>query len=194
LELFLAQEYWRKCAHKMLAKLTTGVSIITQTVYAIQPGKNPMHYYICVGRISRNYLATKIVKLNYSVTVILTLSLFLHAFAGLRLLLVRYKSNIELQSPISSKSVLNKESLVSVTANLSSLCMILFSSSIPSELNKIDFTQLQKHYLLIHIFHHYLPQTIFAATIIIFLIKNSQLRKFLKREYLMKNPTYDCKN
>jgi hypothetical protein len=24
LELFLAQEYWRKCAHKMLVKLTSG--------------------------------------------------------------------------------------------------------------------------------------------------------------------------
>ena len=170
----------------------TTVSIMTQTVYAIQPGKNPMHYYICVGRITNTYDATKTVKMNHSVLFILTVSCLLHAFAGVRLLIVRYKSNIELKSPMSSNSILNKESLVSVTSNLCSIFMILFSSAIPGELNKIDFSQLDKHFLLIHLFHHYSPQTIFAATILIFLMKNAQLRNFLKREYSIKNTMYDC--
>ena len=169
--------------------LVTVAGIITQSVYAFQPGKNPMHYYICVGQIPRNELSNE-VKMNYSSLTIVVISSLLHFFTWFRLYLISRNKTVQQDC---LNIVLNKESLANVTGNLLSVFIILVASSIPNVVNKIEFKELEHHSLLIHVFHHYLPQSMFLYFFVIYYCRNARLRKFLKRELTIKMEIYDCK-
>jgi len=170
--------------------LVTLAGILTQTVYAIQPGKNPLHYYICVGRIPRSQLSNE-VKMNYSSLTIVIISSLLHIFTWFRLYLISRKKTLQQDC---LNVVINKESLANVTGNLLSVFIILLASAIPNHVNTIDFETLDQHTLLVHIFHHYLPQSMFLYFFVIYYSRNARLRKFLKREFTIRiNAVYECK-
>ncbi len=170
--------------------LVTMAGLLTQSVYAFQPGKNPIHYYICVGAIPKSELSNE-VKMNYSSVTIVVFSSLLHFFTWFRLYLISRKKTVQQDC---LNIVLNKESLANVTANLLSIFIILVASSIPNVVNKIEFQELDQYTFLIHVFHHYLPQSMFLYFFIIYYSRNARLRKFLKREFTIKvNSVYDCK-
>ena len=166
---------------------TVSVSIIAQVTFVLTPGKNPIHFYICVGEIPISELEHS-VKLNHSVIALLIASIFLHIFTGIRLKSLKKKTIIE-ECKYSAKakniSIVDKESLASVTTNIISMIIFVIASYLPAQLNRIDMNNYHKfpNSLISDIFHHYFPQSQFLVTFFIFYCKNESLRLFLKREY-----------
>jgi hypothetical protein len=171
------------------------ISILSQIIFVLTPGKNPIHFYICVGEMPISEMEHS-VKLNYSVIALLISSILLHILAGFQLWVIRKKTikkETQYISKFKNNSIVDNDNLASVTSNIISLMIFIVASFVPAQLNKIDVLNFHSYpnSLISDIFHHYLPQSQFFVTFLIFYCKNESLRDFLKRKYLEKQRAYN---
>ena len=74
-----------------------GACFITHLVFMIMPGNNPNYFYICLGKIPRNYYNEK-TKVNYSLQFILLFSFLVHILGGVRYLVFKLKEKKNAES------------------------------------------------------------------------------------------------
>ena len=135
---------------------TVAISILAQIAFIITPGKNPVHFYICVGEIPVSELDPS-VKLNYSVIALLVVSICLHIFASFQIRAMKKKTQNNVATPRQVVSMVDKDSLASVTSYIISMMILVIASYVPAQLNKINVLNFNNisNSLISDIFHHY---------------------------------------
>lgn len=139
----LQDDYW-----KMFTNLWILVFwIVTQTVYIITPGKNPINYYMCIGSYPSEY-KNQPVKVNLSMLYVTLFSIGLHLVTAL----VHLKPD----------NTVEKKSLFSKTTNnigiTSLMCVSLILPAIINQKEPVDLDQ-YPNYLLFYALHQYLSET-----------------------------------
>jgi CRISPR/Cas system endoribonuclease Cas6 (RAMP superfamily) len=82
---------------------TISLSILSQTVFHIFPGKNPQSFYLCLGTVPLTFKEQK-VKVNWPSFALALTSLAVHLSIGLRTHFFNRKFNQVTMSEISSRS------------------------------------------------------------------------------------------
>jgi len=145
-----------------------GACTLSQTVYSILPGKNPMNFYMCTGRFPPEF-HNRPVKMNLPVTFLALLSLIVHLVVGTRNFYFKSKQSFN-SSP----------SLVTYTSNMvGTLSILIVSFLIPLWINKMDPEELDVYpnYILLYVQHHYMTQFNIIVIAISYFYKSPPLRK-----------------
>jgi hypothetical protein len=120
---------------------TAAFSAVSQTVFLLQPGKDPINYYMCMGKYPIEF-QNQPFKVNYSFLVVCIFSIVLHLAA----VVVKLKT----------KDIFEHKSLFSKTSNtigiISVMCVAFI---IPSLTNLKEHEELDKYpfYLLLYAHH-----------------------------------------
>ena len=141
---------------------------LSQTVYCIMPGKNPMNFYMCTGHFPPEY-QNRPVKINLPTTCLALFSLVVHLVVG--------TINFYFKSKQSFNS---SQSLVTYTSNMVGTLSLLFVSFIiPLWINRMDPEELDVYpnYILLYVQHHYMTQFNMILSIAAYLYKSQALRK-----------------
>ena len=166
---------------------TFGVSMASQLIYVLMPGKNPQNYYMCLGYYPTKYNG-EIVKINSSINYLLLFSFVAHVFSGIQIRLYRHKdSNKDQVQTINFAPVLGStKMMMNFTTNIISLLLLILSSAGPAMLNKMEPIILDTYpnVIWVYISHHYWPPCVLALTALIYYTKNPTLRSFLWFELL----------
>jgi len=146
-------------------------SLLLQCVYMILPGKNPINFYMCVGKYPVRFQNIPI-KMNFSLFILAMLSGFVHLFVGLFKIKYNLKNNLN-----------DAKSLYTFTSNTIGTFSLLASSIIiPMLVNKMEPDELDTYpnYLLLYIFHHYLIEFYLIVICVTYFCNSKALRmKFL---------------
>jgi hypothetical protein len=179
----LQDDFWRL----YLNLWTLGVSICTQVIYIIMPGKNPQNYYMCLGYYPTKYNG-EMVKPNSSINYFLLFSFIVHMLAGIRIKLHRRKeAQIDkIQTITVAASLGHSNMMMNFTTNITSLLLLILSAVGPAMLNKMEPLILDTYpnFIWVYISHHYWPPCVLALTALIYYSKNPPLRNFLWVEML----------
>ena len=124
--------------------------LLLQCVYMILPGKNPINFYLCVGKYPVRFQNIP-VKMNSSFWFLAMLSGLVHLFVGL----FKIKYNLKNNQNVDTKSLFNFTSNLVVTFSL-----LAFTLVISMLVNKMepDDLDIYPNYLLIYVFHHFTTQ------------------------------------
>ena len=176
-------DFWKS----FLFILLTAFSFLSHAVFIILPGNNPNYFYLCMGEVPKNH-KNNTTKVNFTLSVVLIFTILAHCFVGIKYFIYNKqgKKNINDSTLTTQISRLNidTQNLASFASNFLWLIYLLAISFVPL---KINTTKLEKfnsypEYMWMYVFHLYLPpiNQIFVAILII--MKNSHLRKYVKRE------------
>ena len=146
--------------------------LLSQCVYIILPGKNPINFYMCVGKYPVRFQNIP-VKMNFSFLILAVLSGFIHVFVGL----FKIKHNLKNNQTVDTKGLFN------FTSNIVGTFTILaFTSIIPVMVNKMEPDDLDTYpnFLLLYILHHYLTEFNLIVICITYFYASKALRtKFI---------------
>ena len=176
-------DFWKSFLFILLAAF----SFLSHAVFIILPGNNPNYFYLCMGEVPKNH-KNNTTKVNFTLSVVLIFTILAHCFVGVKYLIYskqgKKKINDSTLATQISRINIDKHNLANFASNSLWLIYLLAISFVPL---KINTTKLEKfnsypEYLWMYVFHLYLPpiNQIFVATLLI--IKNSQLRSYVKRE------------
>jgi len=153
-------DFWIMFNNVLIATL----SVISQTVYLLQPGKDPINYYMCMGKYP-NEFQNQPVKVNYSFIVVCIFSIVLHLVAVV--------------DKLKTKDIFEHKSLFSKTSNtvgiISVMCVAFI---IPALANMKEPEELDKYpnYLLLYALHLYLTECNIIVIGIAYFWKTPSLR------------------
>ena len=168
-------------------------SLITQTVYVIVPGKNPLNYYVCTGR-DPTFVQYEPSKKNYPMVLILFVVIVWYLFVFVKIKMFEKKvvqgpsiqTNAWTLPPVGQ--VVEKNTL----ANLGTIALT-FSTFLPVSivywfLNNVSPNKLEVHpyFMLLHFFHHGVGFIWNLFLVLIFLSKSSLMRDAICREIKIK--------
>ena len=163
------------------------VSLISQVVMAILPGKNPHSYFVCTGYFPVNLAGAK-VKANLPYSYLLIASFLLHVFAGVRIKIHRHKQTMidHAQSGTAAPNAghISSQTLINFTTNIVSLLLLVFAAVVTVIVNTMDPVKFDSfpNYVWIYVLHHYTPTIILSSTVIIYYTKNVSLRIYVREE------------
>jgi hypothetical protein len=159
----LPDNFWKMFINAWIAVFC----VISQSVFLMLPGKNPINYYMCVGKYPEEF-HNQPVKVNYSVLIVSIFSIALHIIAaGIKL---KIKDNLEARSMFSKTTN---------TIGIMSLMCVAFI--IPTLINKKEPEELDTYpnYLLLYALHLYLTECNIIAIGTTYFYKSPALRKHL---------------
>ena len=159
----LQHDFWNILTNAWI----TSFWIITQTIYILIPGKNPINYYMCIGKYPNEYQYQP-VKVNHAVLLVGLFSILLHLSAAI----VNLKT----------KDIINQKSLFSKTTNtVGIICLIFVSFVIPTLFNRKEPEELDQYpnFLMLYAVHLYIPECSMLVVGFSYLCKNPALRKRL---------------
>jgi len=146
--------------------------LLLQCVYIILPGKNPINFYMCVGKYPVRFQNVP-VKMNFSFLILAVLSGFIHVFVGL----FKIKYNLKNSQTVDAKSLFTFTS--NVVGNLSLLAVsFIFPTLI--NMKEPDDLDTYPNYLLLYVLHHYTTEFNLIVICVTYLYQSKILRtKFL---------------
>ena len=156
----LQDDYW-----KMFTNLWISVFwFVTQTVYIITPGKNPINYYMCMGTYPREY-QNQPVKANLSMLFVTLFSIGLH----LAIAVVHLKPN----NTAEQKSLFSR-----ATNNIGITSLMCASLLLPAFINQKEPEELNQYpnYLLLYALHQYLTGTNMMVVTLSYVFLTQSLR------------------
>ena len=160
----LQDDYW-----KMFTNLwITAFWFVTQTVYIITPGKNPINYYMCTGTYPSEF-KNQPVKVNLSMLYVTLFSIALHLGAA--------AVNLKPNSSVEQKSLFSK-----ATNNIGMTSLMCVSLLLPAVINQKEPEELDQYpnYLLLYALHQYLSETnMMVVTLSYFFLTNSLRNRFV---------------
>jgi len=144
------------------------LSFLSQIAYVIFPGRNPLVYYICVGKFPLNEIGLKDpVKPNLPVFAMLGLSCCTHIFTAYKLRQAKIKKSKVAptidngDNPAKVFNVLtDKNTLANFTSNIISLTLLVCAYVIAFTMNKMEPEDVNKfpNYVFVYFWHHWMPQ------------------------------------
>ena len=162
------------------------LSIVVQTVYIIMPGKNPTHFYVCLGEVSVSLVSAK-TKVHYSFLVVALLTICISVILSSRIKYYELKivkavnpSTVQPKPSISfdKNRILSVSVLLVIVLIFSFVWIpILWSSSL-----RITLINQFPYYLLFYYIHIMSVPTFILASLSLVLYKNNNLRRFMMRE------------
>ena len=171
--------------------VTIFASLITQSVYLICPGVNPVNFYVCSGQEPGSTFN----KRNYPMILVLLLDIIWYLFAVIKIEMFKKKNCPQIAQgqsrhlngwtlPPVSDVVFEKNTLV----NLASIALT-FTTMIPVSIvymilkNMLPETSEENHNIvLLHFYHHGTKFILNVLLIVIFLSKSSLMRNSIWRE------------
>jgi len=145
--------------------------LLLQCVYMILPGKNPINFYMCVGKYPVRFQNIP-VKMNISFWFLAMLSGFIHLYVGL----FKIKYNQKNKANVDTKSLFNFTSNIVGTFTLLAFTLvttILVNSKEPDDLDTFP------NYLLLYILHHFTTQFNLIVICITFYTSKALRTKFM---------------
>lgn len=146
------------------------VAVITELVFILLPGRNPMNYYLCTGHFPL-FLQDVPVKKHASHALFGVTSFFIYSITKLMLKYHKLKT--------SHSDPKNTHNLFSFTTYGALLLLLIIFFYVPVKINQLQPSELDTYpnYILIYVLHLYMPQTIIATVSMTFFWKNASLRK-----------------
>jgi hypothetical protein len=168
------------------------VSILSQIVFHIFPGKNPQSFYFCLGTFPLTFKEQKVkaVKVNWPTYVLALTSLAVHPSIGLRTQIFRYKSNLVdtrarglSQVEGQRQKVISGQKLVSLTTSSLTIVAMHILAIIPIYVNKLEASVIDQYpnYIWVYVHSLFVYPFFFLVMAAIFFSKNQQLRLSLYR-------------
>jgi len=174
-----------------------GFAVICQTTVLIFPGKEPMMFYFCLGKMPKSLVNVK-VKNNTGFNVLVLLTLFCHTYINVRFMIHKYKQRqrsgvsqliyppdncLLIQSHLLGK--LKQENLFTLTTNAGAIATIIMSGVSPNVINRIDPTQIDvfPNYLWVYVHHHITGSVGLLVLNVIYYYKWPQLVNCFKRHF-----------
>ena len=153
--------------------------IISQFVFIILPGRQPISYYIFSGQDPRLFGSNTDVKNNCFFKVILLLSVVIQTAVAIRFIFHRIK--MECNANYTHTDSFQKEIIADIIMSISMFVMFFIYSFLISEMNSIDPSEIRKfpNYLLIFGLHFAFPLALSTLVTVIFYAKNATLRETL---------------
>ena len=145
--------------------------LLLQCVYMILPGKNPINFYMCVGKYPVRFQNIP-VKMNISFWFLAMLSGFIHLYVGL----FKIKYNQKNKANVDTKSLFNFTSNIVGTFTLLAFTLvttILVNSKEPDDLDTFP------NYILLYILHHFTTQFNLIVICITFYTSKALRTKFM---------------
>jgi len=154
-----------------LGMWTVGFALICQTTTLIFPGKEPITFYFCTGKMPKVLVGEK-VKNNASFNFVFLVSGICHAYIHIKLAIHKYKENqsashVQTEQQQASTSchsgiqniLLNRikqENLFSFATNALSITILVLSSIAISIMNRTDPTMMNEfpNYLWVYLHQH----------------------------------------
>ena len=172
----LQDDFW-----KAFINITTfSVSLFSQIIYMLLPGKNPHNFFVCLGQFPV-ILTGKPVKPNAAVNYLLLLSFLLHTFGGIRIKIYRDRENqMDQVQSMAVAPTISSEAMINFTTNAISLLLLIISGVIPVVINTMNPANFEVYpnYLWLYVMHHYSPTIVLGSTAIIYYTKNPPIRAY----------------
>jgi len=152
-------------------------SVISQYVYYILPGKNPINFYICMGEYP-SMLTKFAVKTNFSQIVIGILSLLIHLFVELSI--QTFKKNISKENKSKTPTLYNY-----VNNGVSVILLILFTFALKA-VNELNANEIDSYpnCIYFYVVIYFTPPVFIFIYALIFYFKNQLMRKKVMSEML----------
>jgi len=149
-----------------------GFALICQTTTLIFPGKEPMTFYLCVGKIPKSLIDMK-VKNNASFNFVSLIALICYIFVHIKLIIHRYKGNQQAgrahpqqlpTQPTCHSGLQNiflnrmkQENLFSLSSNAVAITVLVLSGIAPNVINRTDpnIMDIYPNYLWVYIHQHF---------------------------------------
>ena len=168
----IQDDYW-KIFINIWSFMFSGIS---QFVYYYLPGRNPIHYYICLGRYPNNSQLLA-VKPNLPLAMLGLSSGLIYVFVRLRTFFFK-NQHILIHNVLS-----NKQTLFSYTANGAGILMIWCIFIVSSFVNRMDVRLIDVNVNLLYIVFLYTPQIIALFVIPTYYFEYKQLRSKVWLEF-----------
>jgi hypothetical protein len=147
---------------------TVGFALICQTTTLIFPGKMPMTFYLCVGKMPKSLIGVK-VKKNASFNFISLLAIICYTFIHIRFTIHKHKGNKKTvhahpQQPPSHTGLqyiilnrFNQENLFSLAITNVAIIVLILSVIAPTIINETDpaIMDVYPHYLWVYLHQHF---------------------------------------
>ena len=146
------------------------------------PRKLPNGVLVCLGKFQSNQhnIST---KTNYPVNCLLVCSIVLHGLAWFR---IKFYKRKYLRVTIATierihQPYLNSQTLVNFSTNAVHLLLMILAASFVFLINEVDpnFFLIYPYYIWLYFLHHIKPCLMLSGTLIIYYLKNRQLRKYV---------------
>jgi hypothetical protein len=170
----LQDDFWQL----FLNMIALGFSFITQLVFTMLPGKNPMNFYLCTGEFP-NQLLNEPFKQNVSHIVSGIFSFVTYTYVEM--------SEISLKKKMKETIDKNTQNLFTFTTYGISLILVLVFVYLPVRINTLKLKELDSYpnYILVYTLHHYMPQIVQIFIISTLFYKSVSLRKKVWSETIM---------
>ena len=175
---------------KFLVTWSVGCSMICQATLLFYPGREPMTFYFCVGKMPRALVDTN-VKNNALFNILALVTLASLIFVHTRLLIHKYKTkqklapslNPQINDSNKSKYIwmekISQDTLFSLASNVIAIIILGMSGVAPSIINRTNPNMIDAYpnYLWVYIHQHVTTSIGFSVINAYFFIKKPLLRK-----------------
>ena len=171
----ISSEFWSI----FLNIFAISISVITQTVFAILPGRNPISFYICSGedpRLLQQNIEKKNVTLNGSI--LLTFIAYVFVFVSVKIFQRKIFATTFPQGNQENQTLAN---LGTIALALTTFLPMVFLYTVTNQMS-IDKLGTYPYFLIIRFFNHGLALFWNSARILIFVSKSKTVRATILRE------------
>jgi len=173
-------DFWNRFLNLVIFCIT----VLSQIVHVLQPGREAHYFYICVGK-TPDISSSSFTKLNYSVIFVVIVSAFIHLIFGSKYFYMKILLNKEERHQVfTTKTNFNMSAdiFISYTTNGLIAILLLGSFVVLANVNEMDFKSLSENPHWFYALYMYLPTAVELATVVYFL-KSSSIRNHIKQEF-----------
>ena len=165
-----------------------GFGFISQNVFAFLPGKNPAHYYVCVGKISSILNNDEHHKFDVILTFVILLTVGTHIILGSRLKAFELKASKTTLTTHVMKHESNKNVIVTASFQLLTIALFILIFIPAAKAALVSFSHFNEYpnYFWMYFYHLYGLECFRILSLTVLLVRNPQLKSFVKRELLEK--------
>ena len=172
-----------------LSLWSIGLAVICQTTLLIYPGKEPMMFYFCIGKMPHSLTDVK-VKNNTVFNILVLLTICCHAYINVKFVIHYYKQRPGVNQQLITNpqpncgnfqnnlmQKLNQENLFTLTTNAIAISTIIMSGVAPNVINHINPVKIDvfPNYLWVYVHHHITGSVGLLVLNIIYYYKRPQL-------------------
>ncbi len=151
-------DFW----NNFLNKWILGCSSLSQLIYILMPGNQPLNFFLCSG--IRPNIQSK-TKINYISLIVLVLSFLLHIFLSLKIFLFKRKiAKIEQINVFEQKRQkfvfdIDKDTLIGFAVNFMNMAFLALCGVFVSIANNMNPVEINKYpnYLIMYFWHLIFP-------------------------------------
>jgi hypothetical protein len=180
-------EFW----HRFLNIWTASFSFISQSAFVYLPGRQPLNYYICTGKISSEDLETPL-KINRILGLTGVTSVLVHIVIAAKIYRFKHKVGITEEDLVVEScgrrsnfvKSLEKQSLTDMTTTLFNFIGVAATVTLLSKMYSINPVEvnLYPNYLYVYLLHLVSPLVSMLTLSILYYARNASMRRTMFRE------------